>query len=77
MMTQVLTTVGGVLGAQALALAALAMRLRWQAVHDKQLRDTFSMMAERLPEVSVIEIHDAGTQLRVHIAAGSPRESNV
>lgn len=37
-MTQVLTMMGGVLGTQALALTALALRLRWQAVRDSGSR---------------------------------------
>lgn len=78
-MAQILLMLVYVLGPSGLALAGLALRLRWQARRDQRRQETLRALTARLPDTSVIEINDIrddGSRLRVRItpASDSPLE---
>lgn len=65
----VIALIGG-LGAQVLAVAALAVRLWHQAKRDRRRQDVLGQFATRVPPDATLELHDVrddGSQLRLRI----------
>lgn len=61
--------IGG-LGAQVLAVVALALRLWHQAKRDRHRQDVLGRFATRVPPAGTLELHDIrddGSQLRLRI----------
>ena len=70
-MSSTLTVVSGLAGAL-ISLAALALRLYWQAVRDRRRQETLRVLAARLPPTSEVEfedVRDDGSWLRIRIGA--------
>jgi hypothetical protein len=65
----VIASMGG-LGAQVLAVVALALRLWHQARRDRHRQDVLGRLATRLPPDRTLELHDIrddGSRLRLRI----------
>ncbi|MEU4522920.1 hypothetical protein AB0F52_29930 [Amycolatopsis sp. NPDC024027] len=68
-MAQIMTVVS-VLGPPLIALAGLALRLRWQALRDQRRQDTLLALTSCLPISGVVEIEDLrddGSRLHVRV----------
>ncbi|MBN6040022.1 hypothetical protein [Amycolatopsis sp. 195334CR] len=69
-MAQILTMVS-VLGPPLIALAGLALRLRWQALRDQRRQDTLRTLTSRLPADGVVDIEDLrddGSRLHMRVS---------